>query len=311
MVRFGFFVCGVGAICFILVDHISFYFLARLMQGAGFALSSTLLVSVAANIIPQLRLGEGIGYLGLGATLSLAIGPVLGLWLVRDYGYKPMFIAAAFTCLAAILISLLLPGISLPTEDKKRGETRSWLEKRALPSALLMFIYGAGVSAITVYLAIYCEREGLPSAASFFMISTIGTVTARLTSGRIYDRKGHLFVIPPAVALLIIAVIAIIMIPPAPVLYLAAVVYGLGAGTLFPSVQTLSLASVPPERHTIASAYFFVAFDLGIGLGTAFLGFVAGFYHSYRAVFSGAIVFFTLILVFYFLLFFRKPQKTG
>ncbi|MDR2406459.1 MAG: MFS transporter [Deltaproteobacteria bacterium] len=306
VVRLGFFTCGLGAICYVLVHHMGFYFLARLMQGAGFAVSSTLLVSVASNIIPPRRLGEGIGYVGLGATLSLAMGPVLGLYLAHSYGFSLMFAVSALTCIAAMLISFMLPKVSAYGEGKKATETRSWLEKTALPATLLTFIYAAGVSAVTVYLAIYCELNGLPPAANFFMVSTIGTIIARLTAGRIYDRKGHLFVVPPSAIMLIVSVIYIIMVPSKPVLYLMAVVYGLGAGGIFPSLQTMTLASVPATRRTIASAYFFVAFDLGIGLGTIFLGFVAGHFHNYTSVFVGSICFFASLLILYFFLFWKS-----
>jgi MFS family permease len=312
VVRLGFLVCAMGAVCFVLVRHMGFYFLARLMQGAGFAVSSTLLVSVASAVIPPRRLGEGIGYLGLGATRSLALGPVLGLNLAHSRGFTVMFLVSASTCVAATLISLFLPKPQNPPGAAARGpRPGGWLERRAVPASILMFVYGAGVSSITVFLAIYCELNGLPSAASFFMVSTVGTVVARLFAGRIYDREGHLFVIPPAVVMLLAALVAIIMIPPRGVMYTVAVIYGLGAGTVFPSVQTLALASVPPDRHTIAAAYFFVAFDLGIGLGTVFLGFVAGFFHDYKSAFVGSMAFFSMFMALYFLLIVRGRKRAG
>jgi MFS family permease len=130
--------------------------------------------------------------------------------------------------------------------------------------------------------------------------STVGTVAARLTAGRIYDRKGHIFVVPPAALLIVGSILAIIAVPPAPLLYAAAVLYGLGAGALFPSIQTLALESVPPERRTVASAYFFVSFDCGIGLGTVFLGFVAGFFHTYDSVFWASGALFVILVLAYF-----------
>ncbi|MDR2199980.1 MAG: MFS transporter [Deltaproteobacteria bacterium] len=311
VVRFGLITCGCGALCYILARHMGFYILARLMQGAGFAVSSTLLVSVAAGIIPPRRLGEGIGYVGLGATLSLAMGPILGLDMVKRFGFEPMFVVSSSTCFAAALVSLLVKGRNLPPAKAPAGEARSWLERSALPPSLLIFIYACGISAITAFLAIYCEERGLPSAANFFVASTVGTIVARLGSGRIYDRRGHLFVVPPAILMLVFSVLAILANPPAWMVYFAAVIYGLGAGTLFPAVQTLTLSSVPPERHTVGSAYFFVAFDLGMGLGTVFMGFVAGHYHDYGAAFVCSALFFALLMLVYLALYLRRPGSLG
>jgi MFS family permease len=314
IVRVGILSCGCGILSFSLFDHMGLYFVSRLLQGAGFAVSSTLLVSVAATVIPPTRLGEGVGYLGLGATVSLAVGPVIGLWVAKDFGFRAMFVTASFACVVGTFISLLIPKVDLhgaraaAPAPKKPGRL-PWVERGALRPSALIFVYGSAVSAITTYLAIYCELEGLPSAASFFMVSTAGTIAARLTAGRIYDRKGHIYVLPPAVILLSGAVLTIILAPPNPVIYAAAVVYGLGAGAVFPSVQALALSSVPPERRTMGSAYFFVAFDLGMGLGTVILGFVAEFFHSYRTTFVGSLFYLAALMLCYFAFYHRRPGR--
>ena len=290
VVRRGLLVCFVGTFMFFVFPHPLFYALARLMHGAGFGMTSTLMVSMAAQVIPPRRMGEGLGYLGLGATMALAVGPLMGLWVSTSYGYKAMFVSIAFCYVAASLISLTLPPLRLASDSMEEPPgLRTFFERRAFPAASLVLFYGAAACAVSAYLALYCQEASLPSAAGFFVVSTVGTVAARLSSGRIFDRFGHRVVIIPAMLILCLALSAVVALPTPLYFYSAAVVYGLGAGAIFPSLQALTISSVPADRRTIAAAIYFIAFDLGIGMGTAAMGFLAGRMGTFSVVFLAAV----------------------
>ena len=310
VVRRGLAICFVGTFLFFVFPHPFFYSMARLMHGAGFGLTSTLNVSMAAQIIPPRRMGEGLGYLGLGATVALAVGPLVGLWIASSLGYKIMFTSIALCYVLAILISLALPAIKLASDSKPDPlGIKSFFEAKALPPASLILVYGTATCAVTAYLAIYCKEIDLPSAALFFVVSTIGTITARLTAGRVYDRYGHMFVIPPAAALLAAALLAIVFFPNLMVMCLAAVVYGLGMGSMFPSIQALTLSAVSLERRTVAAAIFFIAFDIGIGIGTTVLGVLAGAMGTYSVVYLASIGILALLMAMY--LFYYPPRPVA
>ena len=57
-----------------------------------------------------------------------------------------------------------------------------------------------------------------------------------------------------------------------PCYVLSALLLGYSFGAIQPSLQTMAMHAVAPERRGAASSTFFVAFDFGIALG----GFVAG-----------------------------------
>ncbi|MDR1038562.1 MAG: MFS transporter [Deltaproteobacteria bacterium] len=369
--RAGLFVCAGGTLVYFLHDSIPSYVAARLLQGLGFGLTSTLLVSLASQTIPPSRMGEGLGYLGLGATVALAIGPYSGLYAAETYGFVAMFVGASACCVAAGLVSLLLPRISFPRpraaaagkpdagagkpdappmpaappdgtdaarrdgsgadavrtaaranallalEAKAASPTTPAPRKRlrvewaAVPPSFLMLVYGVAASAIVTYLAVYAKERGMPSAAEFFVVSTAGTVVSRLWAGRLFDRKGHFYVIPPAVALIAFSIVSILVVPGRALMDTAAVCYGMGAGALFPSLQTLALTSVPPDRRTTASAYFFVSFDIGMGAGSVVMGGLAGLFSSYRVVYVAAIVCMAFFAASYFLIFSKGRDADG
>jgi MFS family permease len=310
--RTGLIILFFGNVFFILYNHMFSYLAARLLQGAGFGLTSTLLVSLASQSMPYSRLGEGLGYLGLGATVSLALGPYAGIFVSERFGYETMFVSVSICYLFAFLISLFLPGAlskKPPKREPDPGAPPKRIETRVFPAATLMLIYGMGVSSVGAYLAIFAKEASLPSVAVFFMVSTIGTVTSRLFAGKLYDNKGHRYVVPPAMVLTFSAMLIILSEPPAALMWFGAVIYGLGAGAAFPSFQTLALTSVPPDRRTVASAYFFVAFDLGLGLGAFVMGIAAGVFHTYGVAFAASMVFIAILSVVYFILYPGKNPK--
>jgi predicted MFS family arabinose efflux permease len=308
VLRCGLAICFLGSLTFFVFPHRFFYALARVLHGAGVGLTSTLMVSMAAQVIPPQRLGEGLGYLGLGATVALAVGPLAGIDLAQSLGYKVMFTSVAMCSVAAGLMSLLLPFIRLSSDQAPDPPgLKSFIETRALRPACLIFLMGAASCSVSAYLAIYCQELGLGNAAAFFVVSTVGTVSARVCSGRVYDRYGAGAVIPPAVVILVLSILTLVLFPSPVPMTIASVFYGLGFGSIFPAVQALTLSSVPPERRTAASAVFYVCFDLGIGLGTLFLGLLAGRLQTFKVVYIAAPVFLLCLLATFFLLFGRKP----
>jgi MFS family permease len=56
----------------------SMIIILRLVQGLGFGASSTLYGSTVASTIPNERMGEGMGFFGLGISVAYVLGPCLG-----------------------------------------------------------------------------------------------------------------------------------------------------------------------------------------------------------------------------------------
>src|SRR5690625_4952319 len=73
------FIISVGSFGFI--TGMSILILMRIIQGIGWGFSTTASGTIATDLIPPKRRGEGMGYFGLSGNLALAIGPALGLTL--------------------------------------------------------------------------------------------------------------------------------------------------------------------------------------------------------------------------------------
>ncbi|MDR1038561.1 MAG: MFS transporter [Deltaproteobacteria bacterium] len=314
--RIGLAVIAFGIVFYFISPGTGCFALARLLQGAGFGLVSTLLVSLVTRIIPHHRMGEGLGFMGLGSTVAMAMGPLAGLAVSAAFGYREMFLSMDLMLALSLLVTLQLPKFleakDPPPPPAPQGAPRGLrrLDTRPMWPGSLSLFYGAAVSAVTIYLTLYCREKSLPSAAAFFVVATIGTAIARFTTGRICDRKGPVYVVPPFTLLLAAALAGILYARSAPVLFLAALCYGASAGAIFPALQSFTISTVERSRRTVAAATFFIFYDLGNGIGVVLLGYLAGHFGNYSASFEGSLCF-TGLLFLGFLIVYGRSRLIG
>ncbi|UQZ88467.1 hypothetical protein C4J81_04305 [Deltaproteobacteria bacterium Smac51] len=311
LARLGLLFCAIAGAFYYWADTVPTAMAARFLHGAGFGLASTLITALASQIIPPLRLGEGMGYLGLGTTLALALGPFFGVWLMDEFGFFVLFmVVAGFYVLSVIGISAL-PKIKMAGPPPGAPRPRLVLvSPSVIAPSVMMFMVGLSMSSAMIYLALYCKEINLPYAGHFFVLSTAGIFISRLTAGRIHDRIGHSYVIIPASILLAATMFLLAKADTRGMIFTASILYGLSTGAIFPSVQALAMSAVDISRRTEATASIFNSFDLGVGLGSVILGYVAGRMGSYNSVYWAATAVAVVFLLYYLCVYIFFPSKT-
>ena len=313
LVRWGLLACALAGGWYYWAYTLPTGMAARFIHGAGFGLASTLITALASQIIPPSRMGEGLGYLGLGTTLALALGPFFGIWLMDEFGYFIMFMVVAAFYVAAIVVAHLLPKIKLASAAPGAPRPRLVLfSRRVLGPSVLMLLFGLVMSSVTIFMALFCKEKGLPYAGHFFVLSTIGIFVARFTTGRIHDRLGHYYVIIPAGIILLASMLLLYQTESRDSLFIVSLLYGLSTGAIFPSFQALALSAVPMTGRTEATASLFNSFDFGIGIGSLALGALASQAGSYSSVYLGgagaALGLFIFYVIYYLVL--HSPKRT-
>ncbi|MDR1109699.1 MAG: MFS transporter [Deltaproteobacteria bacterium] len=307
LVRLGLLLAGLAALSYFFAHSAPAASLARFLHGLGFGLTSTVLTAMAAQTVPGNKMAQGMGFLGLGTILTLAVGPSLGIWLRDGFGYLVLFLTVSGFYVGGLLWTLRMPDLALPgpPPDKPRPKL-VFLSRQAFAPSAMMFMTGISISAVAIYLALFFKETGLGYSGHFFGFATIGILVSRVFAGQIQDRFGHRMVISPAIASMTAAIILIPSIRDTGLLFLAAVLWGLSTGTIFPSVQALAFNSVKPHQRTSVASSLFNAFDLGIGFGSILLGLLSEHFETYRAAFRGAmancLVFLGFYLIYYFVL---------
>ncbi|QHS22376.1 MFS transporter [Virgibacillus sp. MSP4-1] len=308
MTGLGVFVVSVGSYAF--AASIVFLFLMRILQGMGWGFSTTATGTIATDIIPSKRRGEGMGYFGLSGNLALAFGPSLGLTLAGVMSFTYLFLI----CAALGLISLLLSSkIQYKKVEQSPNQTTAMkldvFEKTALQPASLLFFITVTFGGIASFLPLYAEQKGVYGIELYFLTFAIFLMISRTFSGKIYDNKGHLYIFPPGAFLICIAMLLLSWLPGTFVMLLAASLYGLGFGAVQPTLQAWAVEKAAENRKGMANATFFSSFDLGVGTGAIIFGQIA-FIFNYSVIYLTAAisVFLSIILYTYYYIKGRKHQ---
>lgn len=308
MIGLSIFVLSIGAFAF--VTSIAFLLIIRILQGIGWGFSSTAIGTIATDLIPPKRRGEGMGYFGLSGNLALAIGPALGLALVGVISFSTLFLLCAASGLIAFLLSLKIRYKEVEESPNKSTTVKfDIFEKTAVQPALLLFFITATFGGIASFLPLYAVEKGIDGIQYYFLIYAVFLLISRTFSGKIYDKKGHAYVFPPGAVLILIAMILLAWLPNTTVMLIAAGIYGLGFGSVQPALQAWAVDQAPSNRKGMANATFFSAFDLGIGIGAIVFGqlaFMYGYYTIYIAS-AGSVI---LSLILYVILFIRARKNT-
>ncbi|MFZ7947022.1 MFS transporter [Neobacillus sp. 19] len=294
------FVLSVGSFGFL--TSIVFLFAMRVVQGAGWGFSTTASGTIATDLIPASRRGEGMGYYGLSGNLALAFGPSLGLILTGIISFKQFFLICAGLGMVALLLSSRITYKKVEPRQKKKKEKLDLYEKNALKPSMLMFFITFTFGGIAAFLPLYTAERHIAGIQLYFLLYALALMATRAFAGQLYDRKGHRAVFIPGTLLILIAMMLLSWLPNSSVLFVAAVLYGLGFGTVQPALQAWSIERVPINRRGMANATFFSFFDLGIGLGAMMFGQISHLF-GYSSIYktSAVSIFIAMLLYFYYL----------
>ena len=93
---------------YFVADSTALLLVVRFLHGAAHGTTALATGTIIAGVVPRERYGEGIGYFTLGQTLSTAIGPFVGLLLIRHGGFDPIIITCAVLAAVSLVVLPLL-----------------------------------------------------------------------------------------------------------------------------------------------------------------------------------------------------------
>ena len=128
---------AIGLLGFAFTKNVTLIFIFRILSGLGFAVGSTVQVSLIIRFIPQDKMGEGIGYMGISQLIGSACAPAVGLTIATAFGMKETFIAAAALPALTCVLLFFMKDLHQPKPALNRKiNLRDLIEPRALPFTL-------------------------------------------------------------------------------------------------------------------------------------------------------------------------------
>ncbi len=257
---------------------IGFLLITRLLHGITLGIASTATGTIVAQIIPESRRGEGIGYYSMSATLATAIGPFVGLYMSQHTSTQIIF----SLCLVLGIISLftaffvyvpVLEG-SAKTNEIKGFKLSQFIEPKAVPIALITLAVAFCYSSVLSFINFYAIEIDLVSAASFFfLVYSIAVLISRPFTGRLMDVKGANYVMYSAFIFFTAGMLLLGFAHNSITLLAAGILIGLGFGNMQSCTQAIAIKLTPPHRMGLATSTFFIFLDAGLGFGPYLLGF--------------------------------------
>ncbi len=292
---------AVSIFCFGIFPVAGLLIIFRGLQGFGYAVGSTADYAAGADVVPEERMSEGVGYLGIGYSLSTAVGSAVALSLMTDESYMPVIWGATGVVLAAMVLAFFLRYEKLPFYKEKmerlkqaghakdlseyRGLSRV-IETRALPATVVQLFNCTSWAAVNSFIVLYADYRGIENVAMFFTFVAVAMLVTRLFAGRLTDRYGELAVGVPALIVNIIGFVVMIFSTSALGIYIAGFLVGLGNGTTNPVMQAAAVKLSPANRRGAASGTYQISNDVANGAGAVLWGIVIDSM-GYDAMFLG------------------------
>lgn len=271
---------------------LALFIVIRMAHGLAFGAATVSGTTLVSQIIPHSRMGEGLGIYGLANTLSMCLGPMLGLAAYGRFSFNTIFVGiTVIACCGLLLASLVkIP----PREQKTPWEIT--LSSFFIPSGwwasltqLLVFVpYGA----TSAYIAVYARELGIGNYGGlYFTLMAIGLAVSRPIAGKKVD-KGMItrlltlgLTMATVTYFLLSCVVDITQTGRVAAFLIIGLLQGFTYGLLHPSFNTLFVRLAPRNRRGAATSMFLTSNDLGIGVGMLIGSIVAAYYGGFHAMY--------------------------
>ncbi len=274
----------------------------RFLHGLSWGILTTSSSTMIIDYIPVRRRGEGLGYFGLGMPLAMALGPMVGLFIITNYSFNLMFVTTAVISLIGFVLISSAKFYPHPKHHVRKPLVfKGLFLKITLPISIVMlvamFAYGGMMSFITLYAKeLHIEKPGL-----FFLLLAIALGITRSFAGKIYDKHGPDTLMFMAFTLQFFGFGLLSSLKTEYGYLISAFLIGLGHGILFPTFQAMINNLVSAQQRGAANSTFFTALDCGIGIGSVAFGFLSHYFDLTFAFYCNSAIALISLVLYYIL----------
>lgn len=295
------------SIIFIFMVPRSGLLILRFVQGFGWGISHTSVGTIASDIVPTIRLGEGMGTFNVSGAISFALAPLMTLAIIHQFSFRTLFVVISLLTVMSVIFAQVIKYPKFePSIQKRKLELFS---KEALQPALVVLFTGLSYSAILSFLALFTQEKGIVNPGLFFTFLGVTTIISRPLSGRLLDRlgqKGFDMVLIAGVPMMAIALWMVASTSAVWQLAVSGAMYGIGTGTIQSAMLAMCIKKLPTKRG-LANAMYGTSLDLGVAIGSIIWGIVANLV-GFQVMFRLTTIPVFLCLLVYFVL---RPRLTS
>ena len=249
----------------------------RILHGIAFSFFSVALMAFNTAFVPKDKIGEGIGWMVVTQTVSFAVGPNIGLWLVENVGYDACFLTAAVGCVLPNVAILVVPyrQPAASQEGQKRFDINDYVSVRILPYAFLIGLFSGCNGIVNSFLSIIGTERGIANVGLFFAVYSVVMIATRPVTGKLYDEKGIKFILYPCIVMSAVSMVLLGFAHATWMIMLAGFLKALGQGSGVPSIQAHCLKQLGRDKAGVVSSTCYMGNDIGNALAPTIGGAIA------------------------------------
>ena len=265
-----------------------FYLLAPL-HGVLWSALRTASVAKVGVLLPLHHRAQGLSLFGLTGPGGVAVGPLVGLWLMPHLGFAWMLILLAGVF--AVLHGLIG---ALPEETPREIKATAlfqWPDRAVWGTVAVMLLVGLGFGPMPPYSAQEAKTLGMAWPATFLTCFALGMMAIRGLLALTGMGKRPVTLLPGMIALAVSGYALLAILPGGMARHLlAGLIYGAGYGMVHTLLIMNIFATTAPARVGAAVGALFFAFDAATAFGALGLGWVMEHFGFRRGWAIGAVL---------------------
>lgn len=244
----------------------------RLYMGVVYSVCGSATTTLAGDVLPPAKVGQGVNRFALTISLGMAAGPFIGIQVQNHMSSKASFVVLfALTVIALICVSFCK--IEYPKVERKKFVLADAFYKPALPFMFNMMFIMIPFGAVIAYSSIFAQEKGLSAVTPYFYIFLVaGMLISKFSTQKMIDGGKHKILVVISLIVLLLTMGSYFFMETAVHLLLAGFLLGLGYGVLQPLFQSFVTGTTPGPKRGTANATYLLSYDIGIGIGSFVMG---------------------------------------
>ena len=257
---------AVGSLCVIVTTSVPWLFVCRVMQALGYVAFTTASTALVSDLVPASARGIALARFGAAANIAISLIPVLVTSNLNILTLVGAFVLCGILALVsgAVIMTVMPRQVVSPAAIVRA--THPNFPRVLWPAMLTTLLLGVGFGAYLSYVPILAERRGITSLGWVYTVYGIAIIATRMLTGRLLDRPDRRDVLWPSVMMMAVGMVCFAYATDVWWLCVAAILTASSGGIWHPALIAIHVDSIAQRGR--ATAAFYLAFDLGIGVGT-------------------------------------------
>lgn len=249
------------------------FLIQRTVQIAIFAAFLT----YAADSIKVERRTQGMAIFGLSGLIPIALAGVVGDFLIDNFNFNALFLAAGVSGLISWLIVWTIPVLPVRGRQPRRSFWKAMTQRNMIPLWLAAFVFFVGVESLFTFTRTFVDTRQAGSTGLFFGLYGASAALTRILGGASYDRTPHRILLVSSLSLFGVGLVMLAFTEGIPLMVAAGIVTGTAHGVAFPLMSSEVVNRARTAERGSAMSIFTSIFDFALLFGAPSVGFMIDF----------------------------------